>query len=283
MFIATIIINTTSAQAADSKTHTTLKRSAEPFLPVHFILQAILKNQPQTLQAVKQLQLISSPTLAIKTILHPITRITSPIADQAKQILQTKIFKPINDVIQQSSRRKRDTACLYGYSHNPKACDSTGEIISWFVNPIGAIIRAAKGPQIEDTEPYQRALDRKKERHIVNLQTEIRQLQAERYPAIPVSYNEAYSTPRPTEAPTTFRTWNPKQEFYGKYLLASQIKHQQILKELLNERHRYLTTLLQGRQQAEEEVWRQSRKRRQALPMWKRIMEDSIKAFMGIF
>ena len=162
IFIMTIIINITSTQAVDCKTHQQIKRSAKPFFPVHLILQAILQNQPQTLQAVRQLQLISSPSLAIKKITQPITRITSAITDEAKQILQKEIIKPINDLLQKSTRVKRDTACLYGYSHNPKTCDSTGTIINWFLNPVAAIIQAAKGHQVEDTEPYQRQLDRTK-------------------------------------------------------------------------------------------------------------------------
>ena len=46
---------------------------------------------------------------------------------------------------------KRDIACLYGYSH-----DNTADITQFFLNPLVAIIKAAKGPRYEDTEPYER-------------------------------------------------------------------------------------------------------------------------------
>ena len=64
---------------------------------------------------------------------------------------------------------KRDTASLYGYSYNPKCCDSTGDIINVFLNPIAAIIKAAKGHKVEDTEPYQREMNRQKENFISEL------------------------------------------------------------------------------------------------------------------
>ena len=283
IFLVTIILFISSAQAVDEEKHQPIKRSAKPFFPVHLILQAILQNQPQTLEAVKQLQRISSPSLAIKEILKPITDITSATSRATKQILQNTIIKPANAPIQNSTRVKRDRACLYGYSHNPKACDSTGTIINWFLNPVAAIVHAFRKPHDEDTEPYQRALNRSKEKFIIELQKEVRQLQAEKYPVIPVSYNEAYSTPSPTEAPTTFSSWNPKHLLYKDYLQRKQDKFIEIRRELLTERHRYLTKILQGKQAEEEGIWEKSRKRRQALPMWQRIMKDVIGTFMGNF
>ena len=59
---------------------------------------------------------------------------------------------------------------MYGYSLDPRKCDGTGDIINFFLIPVAAIIKVAKGHRVEDTEPFQRAEVRKKELFISELE-----------------------------------------------------------------------------------------------------------------
>ena len=93
-------------------------------------------------------------------------------------------------------------ACLSGYSQDPRKCDGTGDIINFFLNPVAAIIKAAKWHRVEDTEPYQRAADRKQELFILELEEDIKWLTNFKKTKIPASYNEAFSTPKPIETVT---------------------------------------------------------------------------------
>ena len=43
--------------------------------------------------------------------------------------------------------------------------DSTADILRFLFDPLAGIVKAAKGPQIEDTEPYQREVNRQKTFH----------------------------------------------------------------------------------------------------------------------
>ena len=70
-------------------------------------------------------------------------------------------------------RVKRDIACLHGYSHDKRLCDNTADTTQFFLNPLAAIIKAAKGPRYEDTEPYERAENRQREQFIIELQNEM--------------------------------------------------------------------------------------------------------------
>ena len=73
---------------------------------------------------------------------------------------QTPILTPISNSMENTVppklKVKRDIACLYGYSHDKRLCDNTADITQIFLNPLAAIISAAKGPRYEDTEPYER-------------------------------------------------------------------------------------------------------------------------------
>ena len=62
-----------------------------------------------------------------------------------------------------------------------------------FLNPLAAIISAAKGPRYEDTEPYEREENRQREKFIIKLQEEIDHLYHLKYPTLPTSYLEAHS------------------------------------------------------------------------------------------
>ena len=50
---------------------------------------------------------------------------------------------------------KSDIACLYGYSSRPQDCDAVKDKAQFFLNPLAAIIEAAKGTKWEDTREYQ--------------------------------------------------------------------------------------------------------------------------------
>jgi hypothetical protein len=48
-------------------------------------------------------------------------------------------------------RLKRDIACLYGYSSKPKECNVIGDVAEFFLNPIGAVVKIAKGPKYAES------------------------------------------------------------------------------------------------------------------------------------
>ena len=103
-------------------------------------------------------------------------------------------------------------SCLFGYSHDPRKCDGTDDNINFFLNPVHAIIKAAKGHRVEDTEPHQRTEERKKELFIKELEEEIKYFTSLEFPAIPASFQEAHSTPKPIESVTKLRSWDPETE-----------------------------------------------------------------------
>ena len=126
-----------------------------------------------------------------KTIFTPLklTPILNPIGNSVKNTVPTTTTFKV----------KRDIACLYGYSHDKRLCDNTADITQFFLNPLAAIIKAAKRPRYEDTEPYEREENRQREKFIIKLQDEIDHLYNLKYPALPTSYLEAYSTQSPIE------------------------------------------------------------------------------------
>ena len=63
--------------------------------------------------------------------------------------------------------------------------------INFFINLVTAIIKAAKGHIVENTEPYQRTADKKKELFILELEEDINRLTNFKYTKTPASYNEA--------------------------------------------------------------------------------------------
>ena len=98
-------------------------------------------------------------------------------------------------------------------------CDNTADITQIFLNPLAAIISAAKGPRYEDTEPYEREENRQREKFIIKLQEEIDHLYHLKYPTLPTSYLEAYSTPSPIEITTKYPVHNPDKQWYKTYLI----------------------------------------------------------------
>ena len=69
---------------------------------------------------------------------------------------------------------------------------------------------------MEDTD--QRAEDRKKELFLSELEMDMEFLINFKYPAIPTSYQKAYSTPKPIETVTKYKSFYPKMEWYTNYL-----------------------------------------------------------------
>ena len=58
---------------------------------------------------------------------------------------------------------KRDIACLYGYSSRPQDCDAVGDIAQFFLNPLAAIILAAKGTRWEDSRTQRSTKKKRKQ------------------------------------------------------------------------------------------------------------------------
>ena len=137
------------------------------FLP--FIIQGLLpkSNSPNSssLQPIQTtfLDFHSNFNRLSKTIFTPLklTTILKPVS------------KTMENTVPPKFKVKRDIACLYGYSHDKRLCDNTADITQFFLNPLAAIIKAAKGPRYEDTEPYEREKNRQREKFIIPLQDEI--------------------------------------------------------------------------------------------------------------
>ena len=101
----------------------------------------------------------------------------------------------------------------------------------------------------------------------MELEQDIKNLTNFKYLEIPTSYNEGYSTQKPIETTKKFRTFNPNQEWYKKYLLATQIKLLQILNKLRKEQKEYQTKILQDQLRNEAEVFTEARKKRAAMKL----------------
>ena len=140
---------------------TTATKAEAFFLP--FIIQALLpKSNSANSSSLKPIQRTfldfhSNFDKLSKTIFTPLklTPILKPVSNTMENTVPPK-FKV-----------KRDIACLYGYSQDKRLCDNTADITQFFLNPLAAIIKAAKGPRYEDTEPYEREENRQREKFII--------------------------------------------------------------------------------------------------------------------
>ena len=177
---------------------------------------------------------------------------------------------------------KRDIACLYGYSHDKRLCDNTADITQFFLNPLAAIIKAAKGPRYEDTEPYEREENRQREKFIIKLKDEIDHLYNLKYPALPTSYLEAYSTQSPIEVTTKFPVWDPATQWYKTYLKRKEAKLLQIVKPLRSEHRAYVAQLNKDNSKIETEVLQAERKKRSTASLMK-VLSEILKTFMGVW
>jgi hypothetical protein len=119
---------------------------------------------------------------------------------------------PHNDTIQNRldkdnahKRLKRDIACLYGYNSRPKECDVIGDIAAFFLNPIGAIAKAAKGPNADSVD-HQDIVDAALQVQISWYEREIAKIYNRLYTIpkdLPQSYLYGLSTVRPLPTTTT--------------------------------------------------------------------------------
>ena len=177
---------------------------------------------------------------------------------------------------------KLDIACLYGYSHDKRLCDNTADITQFFLNPLAAIIKTAKGPRYEDTEPYEREENRQREKFIIKLQEEIDHLYNLKYPALPTSYLEAYSTQSPIEVTTKFPVHNPDNQWYKTYLQRKEAKLLQIVKPLQSERRAYVAQLNKDNSKIEKEVLQARRKKRSTANLMN-VVSEILKTLIGVW
>ena len=157
---------------------------------------------------------------------------------------------PHNDTIearqeqlQFQTRHRRDIACLYGYSSTPKLCDDVGDIAAFFINPLGAIITAAKGERYQDSNERYYADNRRSELELGQIENQINHLYNKtQHPAFPQTYWNVYSSERPPTETTTYPFYNGYNGYgesrwwgYKKYLSAKRYKLQEVLKQLQEE------------------------------------------------
>ena len=244
------------------------------FLP--FIIQAILPNAKSNSSSLHPIQ---------KTILDFHGNFNKLGRTIFTPVKLTPSLKPINNQmvnpVPPKFKIKRDIACLYGYSHDKRLCDNTADITQFFLNPLAAIIKAAKGPRYEDTEPYEREENRQREKFIIKLQEEIDHLYHLKYPTLPASYLEAYSTPSPIEVTTKFPVWDPATQWYKTYLKRKEAKLLEIVKPLRAEHRTYVAQLKKTNTKIEDEVL-QVRSKRSTSSLVK-ILSEIMKTFMGVF
>ena len=147
----------------------------------------------------------------------------------------------------------------------------------------GAIIKAAKGPRYEDTEPYKKAENRQREQFIIKLQDEIDHLYRLKYPVLPTSYLEVYSTPSPIETTTKYPSHNPQTEWYKTYLKRKVTKLLQVVNPLRLEHKAYVAQLNKTSSKIEEQVFQARRKRRRSTASFVNFLREIMKTFMGVF
>ena len=169
-----------------------------------------------------------------------------------------------------------------GYSHDKRLCDNIADITQFFLNPLAAIIKAAKGPRYEDTEPYERAENRQRERFINDLQDEIDHLYRLKYPLLPTSYLEVYSTPSPIETTTKYPSWDPDTQWYKAYLKRKVAKLLQIVKPLRSEHRAYVAQLNKTNSKIKEEVF-QAKTKRRSTASFVNFLSEIMRTFMGVF
>ena len=244
------------------------------FLP--FIIQAILPKQNSNSSSLHPIQ---STFLKFHGNFHKLGKtIFTPLKP-------TLTLKPesnsMENTVPPKFKVKRDIACLYGYSHDKRLCNNAADITQIFLNPLAAIISAAKGPRYEDTEPYEREENRQREKFIIKLQEEIDHLYHLKYPTLPTSYLEAYSTPSPIEITTKYPVHNPDKQWYKTYLKRKEAKLLSIVKPMRSERRAYVEKLNKTNLRIEEEVLKQRRKRSTSSLM--NVLLEMMKTFMGVF
>ena len=128
---------------------------------------------------------------------------------------------------------KRDIACLYGYSSNPERCDEVRDISQFFLNPLAAIIEAAKGTRWEDSREYQAEKNAALEKQVNNYQTRIDTLYDKLNPTFPETFDDAYYPDAPTTTTSTYRPWT--NEWRETYLKKKRDKLYQVLQDLMRD------------------------------------------------
>ena len=121
----------------------------------------------------------------------------------------------------------------------------------------------------------------KGKKFIIRLQEEIDHLYHLKYPTLPASYLEAYSTPSPIELTTKYPVHNPDKQWYKTYLKRKEAKLLEIVKPMRSERRAYVNKLNKTNSEIEEEVLKQRRKRSTSKLMT--VLLEIMKTFMGVF
>ena len=111
------------------------------------------------------------------------------------------------------------------------------------------------------------------------LEDDIERLTNFKYPAIPASFQEAYSTTKPIETVTKFRSWDPETEWYRNYLKRKVTRLLEVLKPLYKE-HRD-AQLNQTQMNIKAEVYQARSKRSNAKLI--DFLKKILNTFMGVF
>ena len=117
---------------------------------------------------------------------------------------------------------------------------------------------------------------------IIKLQDEIDHLYNLKYPALPTSYLEAYSTQSPIEVTTKFPVHDPATQWYKTYLIRKEAKLLQIVKPLRSEPRAYVAQLKEDNSKIEQEVLQAKRSKRSTASLMD-FLSEIMKTLMRVF
>jgi hypothetical protein len=87
--------------------------------------------------------------------LRKLSKITNQLVNLDQILHQNETLELIQIKENIHKQIKQDIACIYGYSSTPKNCDLIVDIAAFFFNPLGAILRASKGPKYAENKTTQ--------------------------------------------------------------------------------------------------------------------------------
>jgi hypothetical protein len=135
-----------------------------------------------------------------------------------KQVIYLDQILPHNETIQDrldkdnaNKRLKRNIAFVYGYSSKPKEWNFIGDLAKLFVNPIAAIVKAAKGPKYAKSKQQQDTKDAALQVQISWYERKVAEIHNRLYTIpkdLPHAYLDELSTVRPPPTTTTYPPHN---------------------------------------------------------------------------
>ncbi len=131
---------------------------------------------------------------------------------------------------------------MHGYSSKPKECNVIGDVAEFFLNPIAAIVKAAKGPKYADSKQAQDIRDAALQVQISWYEREIERIHNRFYTIpkdLPQSYLDGLSTIRPPPTTTTHPPHNPLTHWKNSYLRIKRDKFRKLYDEIKKEDNKY--------------------------------------------